>query len=96
MSLSERLRPDVEAAPWVIEEVKKLEVKIASLEKDEAMFLSEHDENVRLHFENVDIKEQNARLREALYEITTETLIYNGVPEIEQIGAIARAALEKK
>lgn len=27
MSLSERLRPDVEAAPWVIEEVKKLEEK---------------------------------------------------------------------
>jgi hypothetical protein len=25
MSLSERLRPQVEAAPWVIEEVKQLE-----------------------------------------------------------------------
>ena len=25
MSLSERLRPDIEAAPWVIEEVKQLE-----------------------------------------------------------------------
>lgn len=29
MSLSERLRPDVEAAPWVIEEVKQLEAKLA-------------------------------------------------------------------
>lgn len=69
MSLSERLRPDVEAAPWVIEEVKKLEVKIAGFEKDEAMFLSEHNENVRLHFENVDLKSENARLRKALERI---------------------------
>lgn len=28
MSLSERLRPDVEAAPWVIKEVKKLEEEL--------------------------------------------------------------------
>lgn len=27
MKLSDRIRPDVEAAPWVIEEVKKLEVE---------------------------------------------------------------------
>ena len=39
---------------------------------------------------------ENARLRGALEEITTETLVYNGVPEIEQIGAIAHAALKKK
>lgn len=31
MSLSERLRPDVEAAPWVIEEVKALEAEIERL-----------------------------------------------------------------
>ena len=30
MNLSERIRPGVEAAPWVIEEVKKLEQGIAS------------------------------------------------------------------
>lgn len=29
MKLSDRLRPDVEAAPWVIEEVKKLEQELA-------------------------------------------------------------------
>lgn len=96
MSLSERLRPDVEAAPWVINEVKKLEAKIASFEEDTEMFLNEHNENVRLHFENVDLKEQNARLREALREVTTETIVYNGVSEIERIGAIALVALEKK
>lgn len=31
MSLSDRIRPDVEAAPWVVDEVKKLEA-----ERDEA------------------------------------------------------------
>lgn len=35
---------------------------IALLKKDEKMFLAEHDENVKLHFENVELKEQNARL----------------------------------
>jgi hypothetical protein len=29
MKLSDRIRPDVEAAPWVIEEVKKLEQELA-------------------------------------------------------------------
>ena len=28
MSLSDRLRPDVEASPWVIKEVKKLEEEL--------------------------------------------------------------------
>ena len=31
MSLSDRIRPDVEATPWVIEEVKKLEAENAML-----------------------------------------------------------------
>ena len=30
--LSQRIRPDSEAAPWVIEEVKKLEARLATLE----------------------------------------------------------------
>ena len=29
--LSDKLRPDVEAAPWVIEEVKKLEKELAAV-----------------------------------------------------------------
>lgn len=29
MSLSDRIRPNCEAAPWVIKEVKKLELKLA-------------------------------------------------------------------
>jgi len=31
MSLSDRIRPDVEAAPWVIEEIKKLEKENAAM-----------------------------------------------------------------
>lgn len=97
MSLSNRIRPDVEAAPWVIEEVKKLEAKIASLEKDEKMFLNEHDENVRLHFENVDLKEQNSRYREALEEISKPPYKDSDLKSLmEWVNAKARAALEKK
>jgi hypothetical protein len=77
MSLSDRIRPDTEAAPWVIEEIKKLEAKVVDLEKDEKMFLNEHDENVRLHFENVELKEQNTRLREALeFTISAADYLY--------------------
>ena len=32
MKLSERIRPNVEAAPWVIEEVKRLEARVMELE----------------------------------------------------------------
>lgn len=84
MSLSERLRPEVEAAPWVIEEVKKLEEELDAawmavdlLKKDEEMFLNEHDENVRLHFENVELKEENTKLREALeFTISAADYLY--------------------
>lgn len=31
MSLSERIRPNCEAAPWVIEEVKQLELELAEV-----------------------------------------------------------------
>jgi hypothetical protein len=33
VSLSDRIRPDVEAAPWVVEEVRKLEAKVERLNK---------------------------------------------------------------
>lgn len=32
MKLSDRVRPDVEAAPWVIEEIKKLEAELDRLD----------------------------------------------------------------
>lgn len=33
MSLLDRIRPDVEAAPWVIEEIRKLEAQLAERER---------------------------------------------------------------
>lgn len=45
MSLSERLRPEVEAAPWVIEEVKKLEEELDAARR--AVYLVKK-ENARL------------------------------------------------
>lgn len=33
MSLSERIRPNCEAAPWVVEEVKQLEAKLLSTQR---------------------------------------------------------------
>lgn len=34
MSLYERIRPGVEAAPWVVDEVRKLEQQNAELERE--------------------------------------------------------------
>jgi hypothetical protein len=87
-----------EARNHFLSEIKKLEVKIVSLEEDSQMFLSEHDENVRLHFENVDLKEQNARLREALEWISSgKTFCSYSVSKMDKKCAnVARTALEKK
>lgn len=49
---------------------------VANLEKDEKMFLNEHNENVRLHFENVDLKEQNAQLIDALSKVQALTFSF--------------------
>lgn len=73
------------------EENVQLRETITRFEKDEAMFLNEHDENVRLHFENVDLKKQNARLREALEKIVNKGPASPGDKKHE----IARAALEE-
>jgi len=70
----------------------RLREAVFSFEKDTEMFLSEHNENVRLHFENVDLKEQNTRLREALEEIVDKGPASPGDKKHE----IARAALEDK
>lgn len=48
MKLSDRIRPDVEAAPWVIEEVKKLEAEVAHLRdtlEDFAEYDCEYEDN---------------------------------------------------
>ena len=38
MSLSERVRPDCEAAPWVVEEIKKLEKENKRLIEENTRF----------------------------------------------------------
>jgi hypothetical protein len=45
MSLSDRIRPDVEAAPWVIAEVKKLEAESVELKNSNAR-MSEYANSV--------------------------------------------------
>lgn len=79
------------------ENMQAMLIHIDKLEEDEAMFLSEHDENVRLHFENVDLKEQNARLRDAL-ESVLESEVLKHAPFVGYSEAVAnaRAALEGK
>lgn len=42
------------------------------------------------------IKKEHTRFKEALRDVSSETLIYNGVPEFDRIGDIARTALEGK
>lgn len=74
------------------EELDAAWMAVDLLKKDEEMFLNEHDENVRLHFENVDLKEQNARFREALVEIVNKGPASPGDKKHE----IARAALEEE
>lgn len=56
MSLSDRLRPNIEAAPWVIEEIKELEK--AYQEQEEELDATMMAFNI--------LKKENARLREAL------------------------------
>lgn len=82
------------------ENMQAMLIYIDKLEEDQEMFLNEHDENVRLHFENVDLKEQNARLREALtwflddprFEVSVDGNLY----AVDQMLNDARAALESK
>jgi len=47
MSLSKRLRPDIECAPWVIEEVRKLEFLIEDLVSDINDYQNIIDEQLR-------------------------------------------------
>jgi hypothetical protein len=44
--LSERVRPDVEAAPWVIDEIKSLELLVEELERDREELLQGVNPNI--------------------------------------------------
>lgn len=81
------------------EELDAARMAVDLLKKDEEMFLNEHDENVRLHFENVDLKEQNARLRGALEWMVNNqhlTIMIEEPEHVEHFMSRARAALEGK
>lgn len=43
MSLSDRIRPNCEAAPWVIEEVKQLETELAAFKKNNVQLIQWHN-----------------------------------------------------
>jgi len=42
MPLSDRVRPTIEAAPWVIEEIKRLETELAEAYEELHKLRSEH------------------------------------------------------
>jgi hypothetical protein len=78
MSLSDRIRPDCEAAPWVIKEVKEMESEIKRLKDQndryqEALELAlELAENGLVDFKKYGLNEYNdiiKKYREALKEI---------------------------
>ena len=67
MSLSDRIRPDCEAAPWVIKEVKEMESRIEFwIEKStmQAIQISGMETEIQI------LKAENARYREALFYIS--------------------------
>ena len=43
MSLSDRIRPDCEAAPWVIKEVKQLETELTAFKKNNEELIHRHN-----------------------------------------------------
>lgn len=107
MSLSERIRPDVEAAPWVIVEVAALEAENATLKTSLAGRTYGHD-NAMVEAANktlngplslaynhiVYLEAGNARYREALEEIS-ELYPTDNSTEIVVARGIARGALKK-
>ena len=62
MSLTERLRPYVEAAPWVIAEVQQIEKRLAQAQEDldaeKAVHRNTIEQYNRLHAEAAKLKEQ--------------------------------------
>lgn len=64
MSLTERLRPYVEAAPWVIAEVQQIENRLdqvqENLDNEKAAHRNTIEQHSRLHVEATKLKEQLA------------------------------------
>lgn len=69
MSLSDQVRPYSEVAPWVFEEIKKLESEL-SLTKD--MLASADAYNQELTKKNEKLEKQNIKFRETLEAIAAK------------------------
>jgi hypothetical protein len=68
VSLSERIRPNSEAAPWVCEEVKKLESENAALRQalDAQM---QYQRDLRADRDRLDCMERNCSTVEVVFEV---------------------------
>ena len=97
MKLSERLRPNVEAAPWVIEEVKKIEAELACANSfHDGIGLGEGLANARLIAAAPELLEA----LEAMIEMHGVTQSYAdkhiGIPQSwVEVSDLARAAIAK-
>ena len=88
MSLSDRVRPNSEAAPWVVEEIKELE---------KAYYKQEEELDATMMAYYI-VKNENKRLREALKQIADGDVAQSSVNGYldEAYQMIARAALENE
>jgi hypothetical protein len=90
MALSDRIRPDCEAAPWVIKEVKEMESRIEFwIEKStmQAIQISGMETEIQI------LKAENARYRDALEDIVH--CIYSNEATLNYCEKKAREALKE-
>ena len=76
MSLSERVRPNIEAAPWVIDEIKELE-EMLSVEVDNATnkrIKELEDRNKLLSQDNINLRKFIVDSRNKLSDFITNDL----------------------
>lgn len=82
-TLSERIRPNSEAAPWVVQEVINIEKELALSESLHRLALKERDHE----------REINRQLLNALHQISLAS--QNNMSSQRECGVIARAAIAK-
>jgi DNA repair exonuclease SbcCD ATPase subunit len=70
VSLSQRVRPNSEAAPWVIDEIKALEARIAELERDRDFW---HEQAVKLPEQIAALEDERDALHRRLGEAEKDT-----------------------
>lgn len=94
MALSDRIRPDVEAAPWVIEEVKKLETKLENYKRSHDRF-QRYLKDSGIEIER--LKAENARVWELHNHFLNSkmTNLQKEIHELRSENARYREALER-